>query len=59
MNQMSKSELNLTVNESEKSILLKLRISEKIHNRPTTNSLAQRLCDTSRIREITSNITVS
>jgi len=29
MNQMSKFELNPMVNESEKSILLKLRISEK------------------------------
>jgi len=29
MNQMSKFELNPTVNESGKSILLKLRISEK------------------------------
>jgi len=29
MNQMSKFELNPTVNESRKSILLKVRISEK------------------------------
>ena len=37
MDQMSKFELNPTVNESEKSILLKLRISEKWHSRPATN----------------------
>jgi len=40
MNQMSKFELNQMVNESGKSILLKLRISEKY-------TVAQRLCDTS------------
>jgi len=52
MNQISKFELNPTVNESEMSILLKLRISEKY-------TVVQRLPDASRIREITSNITVS
>jgi len=36
MNQMSKFEINPTVNESGKSILLKLRILEKEHSRPAT-----------------------
>jgi len=59
MNQMSKFELNPTVNESKKSILLKLRISEKIHSRPATNSTRPATARRIRIREITSNITVS
>jgi len=44
MNQMSKFELNPTANESGKSILLKLRISEKY-------IVAQRLCDASEYEE--------
>jgi len=47
MNQMSKYELNLTVNESGKPILLKLRISEKYTIAQRAKELAQRLCDTS------------
>jgi len=58
MNQMSKFELNLTVNESGKSILLKLRISEKYIVAQRPSQLTQRLRDASRIREITSNIIV-
>jgi len=59
MNQMSKFELNPTVNESEKSILLKLHISKKYTVAQRPKALAQRLCDASIIREIMSNITVS
>ena len=59
MNQMSKFELNSMVNESRKSILLKLYISEKRHSHPVTKTLTQRPLDTSRIWKITSNITVS
>jgi len=55
---MSKFELNPTVNESGKSILLKLRISEKYTIAQRPSQLAQRLCNASRIWEITSNITV-
>ena len=47
MNQMSKFELNPTVNESENSILLKLRISEKYPVAQRVKELAQRLCDAS------------
>jgi len=47
MNQMSKFELNQTVNESGKSILLKLHISEKYTVAQRAKELAQRLCDTS------------
>ena len=54
MNHMSKFELNQTVNESGKSIFLKLRISEKytIVQRvkelaQRAKELAQRLCDAS------------
>ena len=57
--QKSKFELNPMVNESGKSILLKLRILEKHTVAQRPKALAQRLCDTSRIQEITSNITVS
>jgi len=52
-------EPNPTVNESGKSILLKLRILEKYTVAQRPSQLVQRLCDASRIREITSNITVS
>jgi len=47
MNHMSKFEPNPTVNDSEKSILLKLCISDKhtVIQRP--RALAQRLCDLS------------
>jgi len=41
MNQMSKFELNPTVNESGKSILLKLRISEKYTVAQRGKELAQ------------------
>jgi len=44
---MSKFELNPTVNESEKSILLKLPISEKYTVAQWVKELAQRLCDAS------------
>jgi len=44
---MSKFELNQTVNESGKSILLKLRISEKYTVAQRAMELAQRLCDAS------------
>jgi len=44
---MSKFELNPTVNESENSILLKLRISEKYPIAQRVKELAQRLCDAS------------
>jgi len=44
---MSKFELNPTVNESENSILLKLRISEKYPVAQRVKELAQRLCDAS------------
>jgi len=47
MNQMSKFELNLTVNESGNSILLKLRISEKHTVAQRPKALAQRLWDAS------------
>jgi len=47
MNQMSKFELNTTVNESGKSILLKLRILEKYTVAQRTSKLAQRLRDAS------------
>jgi len=54
MNHMSKFELNQTVNESGKSIFLKLRISEKytVAQRAKelaqrAKELAQRLCDAS------------
>jgi len=50
MNQMSKFELNPTVNESGKSILLKLRISEK-YTVAQRAKLAQRLCDASEYEE--------
>jgi len=46
---MSKFELNSMVNESRKSILLKLYISEKRHSHPVTKTLTQRPLDTSRI----------
>ena len=46
MNQMSKFELNQMVNESGKSILLKLRISEKYTVAQRAKALTQRLCDT-------------
>jgi len=59
MNQISKFELNPTVNELEKSISLKLCISEKYTVAQRPSQLAQRLFDEYRIREITSNITVS
>ena len=44
---MSKFELNLTVNELRKSILVKLRISEKYTIAQRAKELAQRLCDAS------------
>jgi len=45
---MSKFELNPTVNESGKSILLKLRISEKYTvTQQRSKELVQRLCDAS------------
>jgi len=47
MNEMSKFELNPTVNESGKSILLKLRISEKYTVAQRPSQLAQWLCDAS------------
>jgi len=47
MNHMSKFELNPTVNESGKSILLKLRILEKYTIAQRAKELAQWLCDTS------------
>jgi len=54
MNHMSKFELNPTVNELGKSILLKLRILEKYtvvqrakELAQRAKELAQRLCDTS------------
>jgi len=47
MNQMSNFELNPTVNESGKSILLKLRISENYTVTQRPKSLAQRLRDAS------------
>jgi len=47
MNHMSKFELNPTVNESGKSILLKLRIPEKYTVAQRPRELAQRLCDAS------------
>jgi len=47
MNQMSKFELNPTVNESRKSILLKVRISEKYTVAQWAKELAQWLCDIS------------
>jgi len=43
MNQMSKFELNPTVNESGNLILLKLRISEKYPVAQRAKELAQRL----------------
>jgi len=45
MNQMSKFELNPMVNESGKSILLKLHISEKYTVAQRAKELVQRLCD--------------
>jgi len=45
---MSKFELNPTVNESGKSILLKRRISEKYTFAQRAKKLAQRLCDASK-----------
>jgi len=57
--QLLKFQLDQTVNELGKSILLKLRISEKRHSRPTTKALAQRPPDASKIRKLTSNIIVS
>jgi len=47
MNHMSKFELNPTVNESGKSILLKLRISKKHTVAQRPRALAQRMCDAS------------
>ena len=47
MNHMSKFELNPTVNESGKSILLKLRILEKYTIAQRAKELAQQLCDAS------------
>jgi len=44
---MSKFELNPTVNESRKSILLKLRILEKYTVAQRAKEVAQRLCDAS------------
>jgi len=44
---MSKFELNPTVNESGKSILLKLRILEKYTIAQRAKELAQQLCDAS------------
>jgi len=58
MNQISNFELNPTVNESGKSILLNCAYQKNTQS-PTTKALAQRLCDASKIREITSNITIS
>jgi len=48
MNQMSKFELNPTVNVSGKSILLKLRISEKYTVAQRPSQLGQRLRDASK-----------
>jgi len=45
MNHMSNFELNPTVNESGKSILLKLCVSEKHTVAQRPRALAQRLCD--------------
>jgi len=59
MNQMSKFELNPTVNASGKSILLKLRILEQYTVAQRPSHLTQRLRDARRRKEITSNITVS
>jgi len=48
---MSKFELNPTVNESGKYILLKLRISEKYTVAQWPSQLAERRSDASRIQE--------
>jgi len=48
---MSKFELNPTVNESEKSILLKLCISKKHTVAQWPRALAQWLCDASEYKK--------
>jgi len=48
MNQISKFELNPTINESRKSILLKLHISVKYTVAQRPSQLAQRLCNASK-----------